>query len=73
MMRKPSVEELGVDPEALEWKRSGTGESAVEVAFVGAWTLLRTTGGDLVSVFDEHEWACFLDGVKNGEFDHAAS
>lgn len=71
-MRKPTVAELGIDPDALDWKRSGTDEDAIEVAFVGEWTLLRTTG-DLISVFDEHEWSCFLDGVKKGEFDHAAS
>ncbi|TQM66652.1 hypothetical protein FHX41_0233 [Actinomadura hallensis] len=71
-MRKPTVAELGVDPDTLDWKRSGTGEGVIEVAFVGEWTLLRTSG-DLISVFDEHEWACFLDGVKKGEFDHAAS
>ncbi|HLV76017.1 MAG TPA: hypothetical protein VKY91_24795 [Vulgatibacteraceae bacterium] len=71
-MRKPTVAELGVDPDTLDWKRSGTDEGVIEVAFVGEWTLLRTSG-DLISVFDEHEWACFLDGVKKGEFDHAAS
>ena len=71
-MKKPSVADLGIDPEAVDWKRSGTEEGFIEVAFVGEWTLLRTSG-DLISVFDEHEWACFLDGVKNGEFDRAAS
>ncbi|MFG2087347.1 MULTISPECIES: hypothetical protein [unclassified Spirillospora] len=71
-MKKPSVEELGVDPDTLDWKRSQSDEGVIEVAFVGEWTLLRTSG-DLVSVFDEHEWACFLDGVRNGEFDHAGS
>ncbi|WP_433475919.1 DUF397 domain-containing protein [Spirillospora sp. CA-142024] len=71
-MRKPTIEELGVDPDAIDWKRSQTDEGGIEVAFVGEWTLLRTSG-DLISVFDEHEWACFLDGVKKGEFDQAAS
>ncbi|GAA0582888.1 hypothetical protein GCM10009546_51590 [Actinomadura livida] len=71
-MRKPTVAELGVDPAALDWKRSGTDEGSIEVAFVNEWILLRTSG-ELISVFDEHEWACFLDGVKNGEFDRAAS
>ncbi|MEV3920993.1 DUF397 domain-containing protein [Actinomadura coerulea] len=71
-MRKPSVEELGIDPGALEWRRSQTGEGGIEVAFAGEWTLLRTSG-ELISVFDEHEWACFLDGVRKGEFDHAVS
>lgn len=71
-MRKPTAEELGVDPDAIDWRRSGTDEGGIEVAFVGEWTLLRTSGG-LISVFDEHEWACFLDGVRKGEFDRAAS
>ncbi|TDD39013.1 DUF397 domain-containing protein [Actinomadura sp. KC06] len=72
MTRKPTVEELGIDPDALEWKRSGNDEGAIEVAFAGEWTLVRTSG-ELISVFDENEWACFLDGVKKGEFDDAAS
>ncbi|MEU8342047.1 hypothetical protein SAMN05443665_103026 [Actinomadura meyerae] len=71
-MRKPTAAELGVDPDALDWRRSGSDEGAIEVAFVGEWTLLRTSG-DLISVFDQHEWACFLDGVRKGEFDRAAS
>jgi hypothetical protein len=25
-----------------------------------------------VLVFDRNEWVCFLDGARNGEFDHAA-
>jgi hypothetical protein len=24
-------------------------------------------------VYDRHEWECFLDGVRNGEFDEGAS
>ena len=26
-----------------------------------------------VLVFDQHEWECFLDGARNGEFDDAAA
>ncbi len=26
-----------------------------------------------VLVFDRNEWACFIDGVRNGEFGDAAS
>jgi Domain of unknown function (DUF397) len=32
-------------------------------------------GGDpagRVLVYDRHEWECFLDGVRGGEFDDAA-
>jgi hypothetical protein len=25
-----------------------------------------------ILVFDRNEWVCFLDGARNGEFDHAA-
>lgn len=74
--RKPTVVELGVDPASLAWKRSICGDQAIEVTFVdGGWVLVRTTtdGGRLISVFDHHEWSCFVDGVKNAEFDHAAA
>ncbi|MDL4770825.1 DUF397 domain-containing protein [Actinomadura xylanilytica] len=94
--RKPTVQELGLDPDALHWRRSAAGTadggtapdptspdptasgveaSGVEVAFAGAWVLLRTSGdpGALISVFDHHEWDCFLAGVKAEEFDRAAS
>jgi len=26
-----------------------------------------------ILVYDRHEWECFLDGVRNGEFDDGAS
>jgi len=77
---KPTVLQLGVDPDALEWHRSGTGEGAFEVAFVreagrpGArvqWVLLRVDGdpSGRVLVYDRVEWACFVDGARGGEFD----
>ncbi len=78
MAGKPDVGELGVDAAALDWRGSGRGAGAVEVAFVAArgedWVLLRVRGepAGLVSVFSRHEWACFLDGARNGEFDAAA-
>jgi hypothetical protein len=36
---------------------------------------MRVTGdaGGRVLVFDRHEWECFLDGARKGEFDDAAS
>jgi uncharacterized protein DUF397 len=76
---KPTVEELRVDPGALAWQRSTEGAGAIEVAFVRAggeeWVLMRLSGDSdgRVSVFSRFEWDCFLDGVKNGEFDDAAS
>jgi Domain of unknown function (DUF397) len=79
---KPTVSELGVDVAAQAWHRSGRGDGAIEVAFVHAgpaadrteWVLMRVTGdpGQRVLVFDRHEWECFLDGARNGEFDDAA-
>jgi hypothetical protein len=37
------------------------------------WVLMRVTGDpeQRILVFDRHEWECFLDGARNGEFDDA--
>jgi Domain of unknown function (DUF397) len=94
---KPTVSELGIDPAAQVWHRSGRGGGAIEVAFARAagphaadranqaaranhpdpaeWVLLRVAGDpeQRVLVFDRHEWECFLDGARNGEFDDAAA
>jgi uncharacterized protein len=76
---KPTVSELGIDPDAQAWRRSGRGDGALEVAFArtdtGAqWVLMRVAGDaeHRVLVFDRHEWECFLDGARHGEFDDAA-
>jgi len=84
---KPTVAELGIDLDAQEWQRSGDSDGAIEVAFVpgaartghdgGAateWVLMRVAGdpGGRVLVYDRHEWECFLDGARNGEFDDGA-
>jgi hypothetical protein len=39
------------------------------------WVLMRVAGDpqQRVLVFDQHEWECFLDGARNGEFDDAAN
>lgn len=39
------------------------------------WVLMRVTGDpeQRVLVFDRHEWECFLDGARKGEFDDAGS
>jgi Domain of unknown function (DUF397) len=77
---KPTVETLGIDTAALSWQRSGEGEGAIEVGFVGQpggpageWVLMRLAGdpAERVLVYDRHEWECFLDGVRKGEFDDA--
>jgi uncharacterized protein DUF397 len=38
------------------------------------WVLMRVTDDpeQRVLVFDRHEWECFLDGARKGEFDDAA-
>ena len=79
---KPTVQELGIDVAAQQWQRSGVGDGAIEVAVVttagqpgGDWVLMRVAGDPAgrVLVYDRHEWECFLDGVRNGEFDDGAS
>ena len=79
---KPTVQELGIDVAAQQWQRSGAGDGAIEVAVVttagqpgGDWVLIRVAGDPAgrVLVYDRHEWECFLDGVRNGEFDDGAS
>jgi hypothetical protein len=71
---KPTVADLGIDPDTQHWQRSGQGTGAIEVAFAQHWVLMRVTGDPdgRVLVFDQHEWDCFLDGARNGEFDDAA-
>ena len=82
---KPAVDQLGVDLAALAWRRSGVGDGSFEVAFVGGdgsagergggsgalWVLLRVAGDPAgrVLIYDRTEWACFLDGVRGGDFD----
>jgi Domain of unknown function (DUF397) len=78
---KPTVAELGIDIAAQHWQRSGEGDGTIEVAMVpgrrpGAdWVLMRVAGDPAgrVLVYDRHEWECFLDGVRKGEFDDGAT
>ncbi len=70
-----TVSQLGIDSRVIAWRRSGEGESFIEVAFAGEeWVLMRVTGdpGSGILVFDRREWECFIDGAKDGEFDDAA-
>jgi hypothetical protein len=83
---KPSVESLAIDIDAQAWQRSGEEADAIEIAVVGGdsgnsgggssqqWVLMRVAGDPAgrVLVYDRHEWECFLDGVRGGEFDDAA-
>ena len=52
---KPTVAELGIDPAAEAWHRSGHGDGAIEIAFVSGtrgsvppdraeWVLMRVAG-----------------------------
>jgi Domain of unknown function (DUF397) len=76
---RPTVGELRIHADALAWRRSTDGTGAIEVAFAQAdgqeWALMRLSGDPdgRVSVFSRFEWDCFLDGVRNGEFDDAAT
>lgn len=88
MTRKPTVEELGLDLDSQMWQRSGDRGGAIEIAFVPAaatagagpagsteWVLMRVAGDPdgRILVYDRHEWECFLDGARGGEFDDGAS
>jgi hypothetical protein len=80
MPDEPGAVPAGVDPDSVRWRRpagmgGAEGEGVMEVAIVprpdgGSW-VLRVAGdpAGLVLAYDEHEWECFLDGVRNGEFD----
>jgi len=81
---KPTAADLGIDPAELAWERSGDGDGSLEVAFPGGpqwgrwirgdWVLLRVAGDPAgrILVFDRNEWECFIDGIRNGEFDDAS-
>jgi hypothetical protein len=79
---KPTPQELGIDPAALAWERSGDDDGSIEIAFPlsrqwtrGDWVLMRVAGDQVrrVLVFDRSEWECFIDGARKGEFDDAAA
>ena len=79
---KPTPTELGIDPGPLAWERSGDGDGSIEIAFPlsprwarGDWVLMRVVGdhAERILVFDRNEWDCFIDGARNGEFDHAGN
>jgi len=54
---------------------AGAADGAVPADGAGdpEWVLMRVCGdpAGLVLVYDRHEWECFLDGVRGGEFDAA--
>jgi Domain of unknown function (DUF397) len=66
----PTPDELG----RAAWfkaKASNGSQSCVEVAHLGSWTVVRDSKdpGGPVHCYTPHEWACFLDGARAGEFD----
>jgi hypothetical protein len=69
---KPEREELA---NATWFKASLSNGSSgcVQVAHLQEWTALRDSKdpGGPVHLFSPHEWDCFLDGVRGGEFDRA--
>jgi hypothetical protein len=76
---KPSLEDLARQLDCqiddLPWQTSGQGEGMFQVAIVGldgngpVWVLVRIQGGSDVQIYTEHEWHCFRDGARGGEFD----
>ena len=72
---KPTVKDLGVELDRVVWRSSGGGHESIQVAFVEAhgqrWALMRGGPSEHVSLFTRHEWECFIDGARNGEFDDA--
>lgn len=73
--RKPTVEELDIDVARLTWHSSSAGPGALQIAFTDDWVLMRVSDDPTgrILVYDHHEWECFLDGAKKGEFDDAAA
>jgi Domain of unknown function (DUF397) len=64
-----------VDLSTAGWRKSSrsTSNGCVEVAFVGDRVAVRDSKdpGGAVLIFTAHEWASFLGGVRDGEFDLA--
>jgi SAM-dependent methyltransferase len=72
---KPTITDIGIDTSALVWRRSTGSPGAIDVAFAWVageeWVLMRLQGDsdERASIFSRFEWDCFLDAVRNGEFD----
>ncbi|MGH3379454.1 MAG: hypothetical protein ACRDP6_32445 [Actinoallomurus sp.] len=74
---KPTAEELGEELdrtiEDFPWQTSGRGGGMFQVAIVrlrdAVWILVRLQDHPGVQVYSKHEWDCFLDGARRGEFD----
>jgi predicted secreted Zn-dependent protease len=61
------------EPVDLEWRTSSASNSGscVEIAFLARSVLVRQSRNPSgpVLAFSDREWAAFLTGVRNGEFD----
>ncbi len=67
---------LTIDPDDLSWKKSSfSSSSCVEAAPYGdGHVAVRDSKNPARGflVYNSDEWAAFLSGVRNGEFDHLA-
>ncbi|HEY2130940.1 MAG TPA: DUF397 domain-containing protein [Streptosporangiaceae bacterium] len=70
--RDGAIEIAFVSAHALAGAATGARAAAVERT---EYVLMRVAGDPAgrVLVYDRHEWECFLDGVRGGEFDEGAS
>jgi hypothetical protein len=70
--RDGAIEIAFVSAHALAGAATAAPAAAVERT---EYVLMRVAGdpGGRVLVYDRHEWECFLDGVRGGEFDEGAS
>jgi hypothetical protein len=70
--RDGAIEIAFVSAHALAGAATAAPGAAVERT---EYVLMRVAGDPAgrVLVYDHHEWECFLDGVRGGEFDEGAS
>jgi Domain of unknown function (DUF397) len=70
--RDGAIEIAFVPARALATAAAGAPGAAPERT---EYVLMRVAGDPAgrVLVYDRHEWECFLDGVRGGEFDEGAS
>jgi len=73
--RLPPYPDLG-ELAGADWFKataSNTSQGCVEVAHLEHWTVVRDSKNPDAPVhcYTPHEWACFLDGARAGEFDRA--
>lgn len=74
MSKKVPVNPYSLDISDATWKRLGTSEKSVEVAHLeeGCVAMRYAHDPDTVLRYTKREWAAFVAGSKQGEFDLAA-